>query len=112
MLLAQFYLVLDCRCKMLGRRPGPEGSQFDLPCWRDVRSGTADRLRSCVRPVDAAHNRWPRWGPPPPPPASTSAQRGSEASHQCRQALYEEAARLHAAGASITRIAAEYHTMD
>jgi transposase len=44
---------------------------------------------------------------PPPPPAPGSAQRGREASHQCRQARYEEAARLHAAGASITRIAAE-----
>ena len=44
---------------------------------------------------------------PPPLPASTSAQRGREASHQCRQALYEAAARLHAAGASLTRIAAK-----
>ena len=46
--------------------------------------------------------------PPPPPPASTSAQQDGEASHQGRQSLYEEAARLHAAGASITHIAAEF----
>lgn len=44
---------------------------------------------------------------PPPPPPSTSAQRGGKASHQGREALYEEAAQLHAAGASMTRIAAE-----
>ena len=52
----------------------------------------------------------PAPSPPPLPPSSTaptSAQRGSAASHQCRQALYEEAARLHAAGASQTRVAAE-----
>ncbi len=42
-----------------------------------------------------------------PPPAPTPAQCGGEASHQCRQTRYEEAARLHATGVSITRIAAE-----
>jgi transposase len=48
--------------------------------------------------------------PPPlpsPAPTPTSAQQASEASRQRRQALYEEAARLHMAGASLTRIAAE-----
>ena len=60
-----------------------------------------------VPPVSSPSPLPPKPPLPPSPPTSTSAQRGSEASHQCRQALYEEAARLHAAGASITRIAAE-----
>ena len=46
--------------------------------------------------------------PPPPPPARalTAAKRASRASFDRRQARYEEAARLHVAGASISRIAA------
>jgi hypothetical protein len=34
-----------------------------LGCKRKMSSLTADRLRSCVRPVDAVHDRWPRWVP-------------------------------------------------
>jgi hypothetical protein len=62
------------------------------------------QLLAAIAPVP------PVSSPPPllsPPPASPPTQRGSDASRQCRQALYEEAARLHAAGASITCIAAE-----
>ena len=43
--------------------------------------------------------------PPEPPP--TAAQRSSEASRVRRQARFEEAARLHAAGVTLSRIAAE-----
>ena len=43
----------------------------------------------------------------PPAPVATAAQQAREASHQCRQAHYEQAARLRAAGASVTRIGAE-----
>lgn len=45
--------------------------------------------------------------PPAPIPVATAAQRASEASRQRRQAHYEEAARLRATGASLTRIGAE-----
>lgn len=45
-------------------------------------------------------------GRSPEPPLS-AAQRASEASHTRRQARFEEAARLHALGVSISRIAAE-----
>jgi transposase len=62
------------------------------------------QLQATTVHVPPASSPVPR---PPPPPASTSAQRGGEASHQGRQSLYEEAAQLHAAGASITHIAAE-----
>ena len=52
---------------------------------------------------------------PPPsatraPPAPTKAERASIASRARRQSQYEEAARLRASGASITRIAAELGT--
>jgi transposase len=40
-------------------------------------------------------------------PSPTAAQRRSEASRQCRQARFEEAARMHSLGFSISRIAAE-----
>lgn len=44
------------------------------------------------------------------PPKPTGAERASAASRERRQSRYEEAARLHAAGASIKRIAAELGT--
>jgi hypothetical protein len=79
-----------------------------------LKPGGMDQATDPARPVSAefARNCWPqpfmfhqclhhrhfRRRPCP----STPARRGREASHQCRQALYEEAARLHAAGASLT----------
>lgn len=72
----------------------------------------ADRHSSAVRraaryvtdELAAAAAAMPQ--PPPPPREPTAAKRASRASFDRRQALYEEAARLHAAGASISRIAA------
>jgi len=67
----------------------------------------AHHVRAQLLATTAAIPPMPSSPPLPSPPALSSAQRSSEASHQCRQAVYEEAARLRAAGASITRVAAE-----
>jgi hypothetical protein len=44
---------------------GPSGSRASK------RILTGGRLRSCVRPVDAAHDRWPRWDPRSSPKQSS-----------------------------------------
>src|ERR1700722_1052086 len=44
---------------------GPSGSRAPK------RILTGGRLRSCVRPVDAAHDRWPRWDPRSSPKQSS-----------------------------------------
>jgi len=70
-------------------------------------SAAAGRAAEGVRAhllATASSNLSPARSPEPPP---TAAQRASEASRLRRQARYEEAARLHAAGVTVSRIAAE-----
>jgi transposase len=80
----------------------------------DQHSAAAIRAAHHVRAqlLAATAHVWPASSPPTEPvpvpvPVTTAAQRASEASRQCRQVHYEEAARLRAAGASVTRIGAE-----
>ena len=70
------------------------------------RHGSAVRLaaRHVTDELAAAAATMPQ--PPPPVRAPTAAKRASQASFDRRQARYKEAARLHVAGASISRIAA------